>query len=106
VIDRGAYSMQANSLLARLQKEAKSYGGKVVRIAGNHEIELLRGDFFMTTLSREEAVKYRLQIVRDILDGNITAAYAEQGYLFTHAGVTSKLMEILADEFRIKTPDE
>ncbi|MDD2772153.1 MAG: metallophosphoesterase [Elusimicrobiales bacterium] len=96
VIDRGPHSMDVNNLLARLQREAELKGGKVVRLLGNHELELLRGNAYLTTLPPEQAGEYRRRLAGDILNGNVLAAYSQQGYLFTHAGLTGEMLSLLA----------
>ncbi|MFA5160927.1 MAG: metallophosphoesterase [Elusimicrobiales bacterium] len=97
VIDRGPHSIHLVNLLARLQRQAELKGGKVVRLAGNHELELLRGNTYLTTLSPEQVEQYRRQLACDILEGKTLSAYSQQGYLFTHAGLTGELVAMLSN---------
>ena len=95
VVDRGPHPVDVNNLLARLQREAEQKGGKVVRLLGNHELELLRGNIYLTTLPLDQAQEYHRQLACDILEGKVLAAYSQQGYLFTHAGLTGEMLSLL-----------
>jgi len=97
VIDRGPKSKEAYALLASLQSEAPRTGGKVIRLLGNHELTLLQGNFCFADF--QGADDFRRLLARDVLAGNVQAAYAGQGYLFTHAGVQTEIRKrLLADE--------
>ncbi|MFA6583859.1 MAG: metallophosphoesterase [Elusimicrobiaceae bacterium] len=96
VIDRGARSLDVYTLLDRIQRAARREGGNVVRLVGNHEVELLKGNGQLTSLPRAQAAAFTVSLRRDIFSGKITAAYAQQGYLFTHAGLTGDLQLALS----------
>lgn len=99
VIDRGPKSKECYRLLASLQSRAPAAGGKVVRLLGNHELALLQGRFCYADF--QGADDFRRLLVRDVLAGNVQAAFAGQGYLFTHAGVRIEIIErLLAGEAR------
>jgi len=97
VIDRGPHSIHLINLLARLQRDAELKGGKVVRLFGNHELEILRGNTYLTTLTAEQAEQYRQLLACDILGGKVLAAYSQQGFLFTHAGLTGEILTLLTN---------
>jgi hypothetical protein len=106
VVDRGPHPVEVNNLLARLQREAEQKGGKVVRLLGNHELELLRGNLYLTTLPTLQAQEYHRQLACDILEGKVLAAYSQQGYLFTHAGLTGEMLAMLCRDADGMQPDE
>ena len=68
--------------------------GEVIRLVGNHELELLMSNFLITELSKEEAKFMRDKMKQQVLDMQLRAAYAYKDFLFTHAGVTHKLMRV------------
>ncbi|MBI4291037.1 MAG: metallophosphoesterase [Betaproteobacteria bacterium] len=99
VIDRGPKSKEAYALLASLQSEAPRTGGKVIRLLGNHELALLQGEFCYADF--QGADDFRRILARDVLAGGVQAAFAGQGYLFTHAGLRTEIRErLLANEAR------
>ncbi len=51
-------------------------------------------NFLISGFGKEEAKLVRDKLKRQVLDFEIRAAYSYKGYLFTHAGVTHKLMKI------------
>lgn len=106
VVDRGPYPFEANRLLSTLQRDAEAQGGKVIRLIGNHELEILRGNFYLTTLLQHKVMPYREEMMKDILENRVTAAFAAQGYLFTHAGLTSEMMETISAEISPLPVDE
>ncbi|HOX23706.1 MAG TPA: hypothetical protein PLL10_09595, partial [Elusimicrobiales bacterium] len=79
----------------RLQTEAPRHGGRVIRLLGNHELELLKHNFRLTTLQLYDAEHYRRRLVADIGSGKVTAAFADQNYLFTHAGLMPEIIKEL-----------
>lgn len=93
VIDRGPKSKEAYALLASLQSEAPRAGGKVIRLLGNHELGLLEGEFGYADFQGVD--DFRRVLTRDVLAGDVQAAYAGQGYLFTHAGLRTEIRERL-----------
>ena len=95
VVDRGPRCAETNELLARLQHEAPRHGGRVIRLVGNHELELLKRNFCLTTLQLHDAEHYRKRLAADIAAGKVTAAFADQNYLFTHAGLMPDIIKEL-----------
>lgn len=95
IFDRGPQPRQVDSLLDRLQQQANAAQGEVIRLVGNHELELIMSNFLISGFSKEEAKLVRDKLKRQVLDFELRAAYAYKGFLFTHAGVTHKLMKIL-----------
>ncbi|MDD4003835.1 MAG: metallophosphoesterase [Elusimicrobiaceae bacterium] len=96
VVDRGPRPFEVQNLLARLQREAGRAGGSVVRLLGNHELELLKGNYAITTLSKNQIAPFTEALRTAVHDGRIAAALSRQGYLFTHAGLTAGLQEIFS----------
>lgn len=94
IFDRGPFSRKVDDLLDKIQKQALLANGEVVRLVGNHELELLLSNFLISGFSTEEAKLVRDKLVRQVLDGELRAAYAYKWFLFTHAGVTRKLYKI------------
>lgn len=94
IFDRGPKPRQVDELLDKIQKQANSRQGEVIRLVGNHELELLMSNFLISGFAKEEAKLVRDKLKRQVLDFEIRAAYAYKGFLFTHAGVTNKLMKI------------
>lgn len=94
ILDRGPFSLQVDSLLDRLQTEAAMAGGEVVRLIGNHELELMMENYVISEFQREQAVQIREKLIGQTLSGDLKAAYAYKDFLFTHAGVTRKLFRI------------
>lgn len=94
LIDKGPASMKADALINKLQSSAAAAGGEVVRLVGNHEAELIIGNYFISEMPRKAAMAYQQELIKLVLDGKIKAAHYEQGLLFTHAGVTNKLLNI------------
>lgn len=94
IFDRGPKPRQVDDLLDKIQKQANEGQGEVIRLVGNHELELLMSNFLISGFAKEEAKLVRDKLKRQVLDFEIRAAYAYRGFLFTHAGVTNKLMRI------------
>lgn len=94
ILDRGPESASVDDLLDRVQREALSSGGEIVRLIGNHELELLMSNFVISGFDKAEAKLMRDKLTRQVLDYEIRAAYAYKGFLLTHAGVTRKLLRI------------
>jgi len=93
VIDRGPKSKEAYSLLARLQGEAPKTGGKVVRLLGNHELAILQGNTGYANF--QGIAEFQRLLLQDVFAGNVRAAFAGEGYLFTHAGLRTELGKCL-----------
>ena len=94
IFDRGPQPRQVDDLLDKIQRQANADQGEVIRLVGNHELELLMSNFLISGFGKEEAKLVRDKLKRQVLDFEIRAAYSYKGYLFTHAGVTHKLMKI------------
>lgn len=94
IFDRGPASRKVDDLLDRIQKQASQTQGEVIRLVGNHELEPLLSNFVISGFSKEEAKLIHDKLTRQVLNGELKAAYAYKGILFTHAGVTRKLYKI------------
>ena len=94
ILDRGPFSLKVDALLEQLQAEATTDGGEVIRLVGNHELELMMENYLISEFNRELATQIRAKLIGQVLAGYLKAAYAYKGFLFTHAGVTRKLMRI------------
>lgn len=94
IFDRGPHSRKVDDLLDKIQKQAEKEGGEVIRLVGNHELEPLLSNFVISGFGPEEAKLVRDKMVRQVLAGDLRAAYAYKGFLFTHAGVTRRLYKI------------
>ena len=100
VIDRGPHSLLAESLLDRLQEQAPKQGGEVIRLAGNHELEIILGNFAVSELKREQLVPLQQKYLTYASQGRLKASYAYKGFLITHAGVTRKLLLLLYEQLK------
>ncbi|OGR91298.1 MAG: hypothetical protein A2V88_04765 [Elusimicrobia bacterium RBG_16_66_12] len=107
VIDRGPRSLAAWELLARLQSQACENAEsecRVVRLLGNHELELLKGNYHLTTLPLKKARLFAARLREEILSGSVSGAFqtgteiAGEPVLFTHAGLRSSLRRQLSEE--------
>lgn len=94
IFDRGPQPRQVDNLLDKLQRQAGDTQGDVVRLVGNHELELLLSNFVISGFNKEEAKLMRDKLTQQVLDGQVRAAYAYKGWLMTHAGVTRRLFKI------------
>ena len=94
IFDRGPQPRQVDELLDRIQMQAATLQGEVIRLVGNHELELLMSNFLISNFSKTEARAVRDKLKQQVLNLQVRAAYAYKGFLFTHAGVTQKLMRI------------
>ncbi|MBR2081784.1 MAG: metallophosphoesterase [Elusimicrobiaceae bacterium] len=94
ILDRGPFSLKVAALLDQLQVEALAGGGEVIRLVGNHELELMMENYLISEFQREQAVQIRAKLIGQVLSGDLKGAYAYKGFLFTHAGVTRKLFRI------------
>ena len=100
IIDRGYYPLQVDRLLDVLQDEAKKAGGKVIRLIGNHELELLKKNYYITSLPYFQIEDYRNKLVKQIKEGTLQAAYYTNGFVITHAGICNNLYDVLATEIK------
>ena len=94
ILDRGPNAEEANNLLDKIQLQAAQAGGEVIRLVGNHELEVLLSNFSISGLNGVDAIHLRDKLTRRVETGQMRAAYAYKGFLFTHAGVTRKLYKI------------
>ena len=96
IFDRGPKPRQVDDLLDKIQQQANAGQGEVIRLIGNHELELLMSNFLISGFGKEEAKLVRNKLKNQVLNFEVRAAYAHKGFLFTHAGVTHKLMKIFS----------
>lgn len=94
IFDRGPQAKEADALLDKIQKQAGQTDGEVIRLLGNHELEIILSNFLMSGFDGVEAIHLRDKLTAQVLAGDIRGAYAYKGFLFTHAGVTNKLYKI------------
>ena len=94
ILDRGPFSLKVDALLDQIQTEAPADGGEVIRLIGKHELELIMETYLISEFNRELATQIRAKLIGQVFVGDLKAAYAYKGFLFTHAGVTRKLMRI------------
>jgi len=104
IIDRGADPLQIDKLLDTLQPLARKAGGMIARLVGNHELEILRKNYFITSLPYYQIEPFRGKLVDGILSGKWVAAYAARGLLVTHAGVCDELFAVLKQEISPAKP--
>ena len=98
IIDRGQDYKAIDLLLDLLQRTSKKAKGKVIRLLGNHELEILRKNFFVTSMPYWEILPFREKLIKDILADKIQAAWASRGFLFTHAGCLNEMLPIFKKE--------
>ncbi len=94
LIDRGRWGRRCYDLLKDLQPQARDSGGEVVMLIGNHELMVLQGTPWRPE-DLTNPTKFGQTVIHDIMARTVKAAHAEQGYLFSHAGVRSRLRERL-----------
>ena len=104
IIDRGYYPLQVDELLDVLQSKAKKSGGKIIRLIGNHELELLRKDYYITSLPYFQIEEFRNKLIKQIKDGFLQAAYYAHGFVITHAGICNDLYKVFEGEIKNITP--
>lgn len=102
-IDKGPDSMLVDALLDKIQIQAAGAGGEVVRLVGNHEAEIIMGNYFISEMPKKQVVAYQKKLIKMATEGKIKAAYHEQGLMFTHAGVTNKLLNIFKMQLGVLT---
>lgn len=104
IIDRGLYPLQVDNLLDILQKEAPKAGGKIIRLIGNHELELVKRDYYITSLPYFQVEEFRDKLIKQIKEGALQAAYYANGFVITHAGICNSLYDVLKNEIKKITP--
>lgn len=98
ILDRGSDPLHIDRLLDVLQIQARAKGGDIIRLIGNHELEILRKNYFITSLPYFQIEPFRQKLLRGIEHGRLCAAYSARGFLFTHAGVCDNLFAALKKE--------
>ncbi len=94
ILDRGPRAEETNALLDKIQQQAARHGTEVIRLVGNHELEVLLSNFTISGLKGASADLLRDQMTAQVLNGQLRAAYSYKGFLLTHAGVTRRLYKI------------
>ena len=59
IFDRGPQSREADSLLDKIQAQAAKAGGEIIRLVGNHELEILLSNFSISGLQGTDAIHVR-----------------------------------------------
>ncbi len=98
VVDRGPESREAWHFLSNLQREGRKNSCKVVRLIGNHEQMLLEGNFNFANYDNPEGLANEIR--RDILSGRVQIAYTDGNRLFVHAGMRSKIKDLIVKEIK------
>jgi len=101
LIDKGPDSVRADNLADALQQQAAKVGGEFVRIIGNHELEIMLGNFMISDLKDKKAKEYQDKLRIGVLTGKYKAAYHKHGLLFTHAGVNGKILKLFKTELGV-----
>jgi hypothetical protein len=100
VINKCSYSVETYHFLQQLQKQAREKGGVVIRLLGNHEVELLETcDNKISSCEADfaEAQKLVEEMRRDIRKDDVLAAYSLGNILFVHGGLTLAVAEDLKE---------
>ncbi|MBQ2312935.1 MAG: hypothetical protein II183_02100, partial [Elusimicrobiaceae bacterium] len=79
-------------------------GGKIIRLIGNHELELIKKNYYITSLPYFQIEEYRDKLIQQIKDDSVQAAYAAYGFVITHAGICNNLYEVFKTEIPKITP--
>lgn len=104
VIDRGQFGMEVYEMLDGFTHQSKKFKSKVIRLMGNHELEILRGNYFLTNISPDKISAFRKKLISDILGKRMVSAFAHGNFLFTHAGICDKLLKELTHRLKTKKP--
>lgn len=102
-VDKGPESMAVDETLDMLQEEAPLHGGGVVRLIGNHELEIILGNLLVSELPTRTKLAYQKSMRERVLNGKMKAAFHMRGLLFTHAGVNRRLYDLFQKEIPILT---
>lgn len=102
VIDRGYASEAAWNYLARLQAQAEEGKGKVVRLIGNHELMVLEGIYKLASQVIIDPEQFALKVKEEIKLGKVKLAYTDGKRLFVHAGLRTKMRDLLIQELTAK----
>lgn len=103
LIDRGPCSLEAVDLLRRLQRQATSSGGKVVRLCGNHELMTLQDDFYYVNFDDPE--HFASELKEEIIRGKLCASFTDGERLYTHAGLRSDVRKRIFREIDAERPE-
>ena len=101
VIDRGPKSRASYDYLDRLQVQARSHGGQLIRLLGNHELMLLQNHYIYALPalgSVAECEDLRKKLITDIQNGKVQLAWTDGTRLYLHAGLRSKIARQLKTE--------
>jgi hypothetical protein len=104
VIDRGEFGIEVFDMLGKLALQARKFKSKVVRLIGNHEFEILRGNYYLTNIAQDEILTFRKKLISDVLNKRIISAFSYKGFLFTHAGICDGLLAELSHRLLPKKP--
>jgi len=75
MIDRGPKSIESVGLIRSLQEQAHRVGGTVVRLLGNHELELLKERCLDPNLPSQNQLS---EVIRkEIVQGKVCAAWTD-----------------------------
>lgn len=102
VIDRGYASEAAWNYLAKLQAQAEEGKGEVVRLIGNHELMVLEGFYHLANRVIIDPPQFALKVKEEIKLGKVKLAYTDGKRLFVHAGLRSKMRDLLIKELMEK----
>lgn len=96
-VDRGPDSVGVLDLLATVQQSAAAGGGEVVRLAGNHEMELMRGCVNYAQ-NLPDPLRVGERLCREVAAGQIICAARVGAWLCLHGGLRPELRHQLARE--------
>lgn len=100
VIDRGFFSEECWVYLENLQQKAVESGGQVVRLIGNHELNLLQGKKILASFFLNDVDAFTEKLTNDVLSGRVQLAYTDGKRLYVHAGLRSKIRHQLMLEIK------
>jgi hypothetical protein len=92
MIDGCNNSIMSYNFLKRIQEEATTEGGEVIRLLGNHELAYI-SPIKCTGMDSNTDLALRDIIKQDILDKKIIACYVLDDYLISHAGFAPSVIE-------------
>ena len=96
IVDRGPYPEGVDDLLRKLQIQARNTGGRVIRLLGNHELELLRGEYPLSDRLNNGPLTDKIR--NDVKKGSLLAAYQVADWIFVHGGVHLPILKMLLEE--------
>ena len=102
LISKDPRSVDCLALLQKLQREAKQYNGKVVRLAGSQEISCLDGSPSYFTFQNKAKKVIEWEIREGVLRKTIWAAtHLQHRWLVTHAGLSFPVCAQLDDKYGV-----